>query len=180
MSNIIYLNVGGTKYTTTRSTLCKYPDSMLGRMFSPDSPFTLNKDIKDNVFLDANGDIFKYVLDYLRYNIAPEGPMINRFKIELDYFQIPHVSQKEENPKLRDAKAMLDKTLNPDLNRVEQEQLEKILNLVAIEANNTKRDAMIKFTMDNKLSISKVKDKLIRMGYQICEYPDHTVLRLTW
>ncbi len=27
------LNVGGVLYTTTRSTLAKYPDSMLGAMF---------------------------------------------------------------------------------------------------------------------------------------------------
>jgi hypothetical protein len=31
---IVTLNVGGTKYTTSLSTLTKYPDSMLGVMFS--------------------------------------------------------------------------------------------------------------------------------------------------
>ena len=31
---VIDLNVGGTRYSTSRSTLTKYPESMLGVMFS--------------------------------------------------------------------------------------------------------------------------------------------------
>ena len=34
---VIELNVGGMLYTTTRSTLTKFPDSMLGRMFGGDT-----------------------------------------------------------------------------------------------------------------------------------------------
>ena len=33
---VVELNVGGTTYATTRSTLCKHPDSMLARMFEGD------------------------------------------------------------------------------------------------------------------------------------------------
>ena len=30
---LVTVNVGGTEYTTAISTLCRYPDSMLARMF---------------------------------------------------------------------------------------------------------------------------------------------------
>ena len=33
-SQVIELNVGGRLFTTTRSTLCKFSDSMVARMFS--------------------------------------------------------------------------------------------------------------------------------------------------
>ncbi len=36
MEDIVELNVGGTHFTTTRSTLSKEPDSMLARMFAGD------------------------------------------------------------------------------------------------------------------------------------------------
>ena len=34
--NIIILNIGGTEYTTLRSTLQKYQESLLGAMFETD------------------------------------------------------------------------------------------------------------------------------------------------
>ena len=36
LMQVVELNVGGTIYATTRSTLCKDPDSMLARMFEGD------------------------------------------------------------------------------------------------------------------------------------------------
>lgn len=36
-NNIIVLNIGGTEYTTLRSTLQKYPESLLGSMFETNS-----------------------------------------------------------------------------------------------------------------------------------------------
>ena len=38
MEDIIRLDVGGTPYTTSRDTLCRYPDSMFARMFSGELP----------------------------------------------------------------------------------------------------------------------------------------------
>ena len=91
MNDLIYLNVGGTKYTTTRSTLCKYPDSMLGRMFNVNSQFKQVTDREGNIFLNSNGKIFEYILDFIISGVVPEDEIIlNRFKTECDYYQLPY------------------------------------------------------------------------------------------
>ena len=61
---VITLNVGGTRYTTTLSTLTKYPDSMLGAMFSGRHNLPQQED--GSYFIDRDGEVFKYILMYLR------------------------------------------------------------------------------------------------------------------
>lgn len=63
-SEIIHVNIGGTVYTTTRATLCRYPDSMLGAMFRGDIPSRL--DHNGHYFIDRDGETFKYILNFLR------------------------------------------------------------------------------------------------------------------
>lgn len=88
-SEIIHLNVGGTIYTTTRSTLSRYPDSMLGAMFRGDIPSRL--DLNGHYFIDRDGEIFKYVLNFLR---STKLSLPNDFKdydlllSEADFYQI--------------------------------------------------------------------------------------------
>lgn len=58
------LNVGGVRYTTTRSTLALLPDTMLGRMFSDaDGHDRFETDDDWSVFIDRNGRLFEWVLD---------------------------------------------------------------------------------------------------------------------
>ena len=61
---IVTLNVGGSKYNTTLSTLTKYPDSMLGAMFSGRHALVQQED--GSYFIDRDGETFKYILMYLR------------------------------------------------------------------------------------------------------------------
>ena len=61
---VIYLNVGGSRYTTTLSTLTKYPDSMLGAMFSGRHALVQQED--GSYFIDRDGETFSYILSYLR------------------------------------------------------------------------------------------------------------------
>jgi len=63
---IIDLNVGGTRYTTSRSTLTKYPESMLGVMFSGTHDLEAMKCSDGSFFIDRDGARFKFILDYLR------------------------------------------------------------------------------------------------------------------
>jgi len=63
-SEIIKLDVGGSNFTTSRSTLCQYPDSMLAKMFDPDSKY--RKD-ENSPFLDDDPHAFARILFYLRY-----------------------------------------------------------------------------------------------------------------
>ena len=64
LEKIVTLNVGGTKYTTSLSSLTKYPDSMLGAMFS--GRYTLPQQEDGSFFIDRDGDTFSYILSYLR------------------------------------------------------------------------------------------------------------------
>ena len=38
VNSVVSLNVGGTKFVTTRQTLLSHPTSMLAKMFDPESP----------------------------------------------------------------------------------------------------------------------------------------------
>ena len=62
---IIHLNVGGTLYTTTKETLTKCEPSGLRKVFNCDVP-ECPKDKDGNYFIDADGPLFRYILNYLR------------------------------------------------------------------------------------------------------------------
>lgn len=59
MGEEVTLNVGGCLYSTSLTTLRRYPDSMLGAMFRGDVP-TL-RDAGGNYFIDRDGMLFQYV-----------------------------------------------------------------------------------------------------------------------
>ena len=61
---VIDLNVGGYFYSTTFETL-KKEDNMLIEMLETNTSL-LCKDSKDRIFIDRDGKLFRYVLDYLR------------------------------------------------------------------------------------------------------------------
>jgi hypothetical protein len=86
----IKLNVGGIKYETTLNTITSDTDSMLANMFSGRHPMKLNDD--GYYFIDRDGDIFKYVVKYLRdkkLNIDDIDILtIKNIKDEAEYFQI--------------------------------------------------------------------------------------------
>jgi hypothetical protein len=62
---IVRLNVGGTQYDVSRDTLARCEGSMLASLVSKQwNEGNTNKPI----FIDRNGLLFQYVLDYLRNN----------------------------------------------------------------------------------------------------------------
>jgi len=63
---IIDLNVGGTHFSTSRSTLTKYPESMLGVMFSGRHDIEAMKCSDGSFFIDRDGTYFRHILNYLR------------------------------------------------------------------------------------------------------------------
>ena len=68
-SDVIVIDVGGVRFKTLRSTLCKYDDSMLAAMFSGRHAKPLPVD-KDGVyFLDRDPVLFGVILQYLRQGI---------------------------------------------------------------------------------------------------------------
>ena len=74
--DIILLNVGGQKFTSTRSTLCQVEGSLLATMFSGRWEDSVKRDQDGAVFFDVNPQYFGYILDYLRAKkiATPENP----------------------------------------------------------------------------------------------------------
>mmetsp|Transcript_46136 Transcript_46136/g.78513 ORF Transcript_46136/g.78513 Transcript_46136/m.78513 type:complete len:362 (-) Transcript_46136:201-1286(-) len=60
----IKLDVGGTGYSTSRTTLTSLPGTMLEAMFS--GRHALEEDETGRIFIDRNGATFEFVLEYLR------------------------------------------------------------------------------------------------------------------
>ena len=96
--SIIDLNVGGHLYTTSLTTLTKYPDSMLGAMFSGRIPVA--KDSKGNFFIDRDGETFRYVLNFLRSSklrLPAEPHELEQLEDEADFYQIATLSEALKN-----------------------------------------------------------------------------------
>eukprot|EP00088_Acartia_fossae_P020511 TRINITY_DN22090_c0_g1_i1.p1 TRINITY_DN22090_c0_g1~~TRINITY_DN22090_c0_g1_i1.p1 ORF type:complete len:238 (-),score=39.14 TRINITY_DN22090_c0_g1_i1:223-936(-) len=69
LDDIICLDVGGTRFDTTRQTLVKDPNSMLAKMFDPMSPMRPGQVRNGAIFLDRDPEWFRAVLNYLRNGI---------------------------------------------------------------------------------------------------------------
>ncbi|TNN64545.1 BTB/POZ domain-containing protein KCTD12 [Liparis tanakae] len=90
-SEIIELNVGGQVYVTRHTTLIAVPDSLLWTMFNRKCPKELARDSKGRFFLDRDGFLFRYILDYLRdlNLVLPDYfPEKSRLQREADFFQL--------------------------------------------------------------------------------------------
>ncbi|CAI5668396.1 unnamed protein product [Oreochromis niloticus] len=61
----VHIDVGGHMYTSSLATLTKFPESRISRMFSGAEPIVLDS-LKQHYFIDRDGDIFRYILSFLR------------------------------------------------------------------------------------------------------------------
>ena len=87
--SVVELNVGGVHYSTTLSTLTRHSDSLLGQMFSGNNQ--LVRDAKGKFFIDRDGVLFRYLLDYLRsgkISLPDNFGECERLRQEADYFQM--------------------------------------------------------------------------------------------
>ncbi len=106
LNKIIKLDVGGIRYKTTLNTLLSYPESMLSNMFSSkhklndvsdgyyfiDMDRELNIDSDGYYFIDRDGEIFKYIIKFLRAKTLDledlSNSIIHDIIIEAKYFNI--------------------------------------------------------------------------------------------
>ncbi|XP_072743667.1 BTB/POZ domain-containing protein KCTD16 [Anoplolepis gracilipes] len=90
LPSVVELNVGGVFYTTALTTLTRESDSHLATLFTGKS--TVEKDAKGKYFLDRDGVLFRYVLDFLRNQalVLPEGfRERERLKQEANFYGLP-------------------------------------------------------------------------------------------
>ncbi|XP_033111070.1 BTB/POZ domain-containing protein KCTD6-like [Anneissia japonica] len=114
---ILNLNVGGCIYTTSRSTLMRYPDSMLGSMFSGRLPTIV--DDRNCYVIDGDGPTFRHILNFLRRSklILPDGfQEWDILSAEADYYQIQELIQiiNETRKRIREDALPLPPLAKPD------------------------------------------------------------------
>jgi len=88
-SDIVRLNVGGELFTTTRATLIRYPDSMLGAMFS--GAMDTARDESGCYFIDRDGTTFRHILNFLRCGqlVLPSGfSQLDLLAVESDFYRL--------------------------------------------------------------------------------------------
>ena len=91
----LILNIGGTKYTTTKTTLLSSePDSIFNRMFSDVSNWIHTRDPTDNsILIDRSGKYFAPILDYLRHGklIIEPGISVTALLEEAKFYGITSI-----------------------------------------------------------------------------------------
>lgn len=86
----VKLDVGGVKCTTSLTTLCRFPDTMIGAMFS--GRHALPLDEEGYHFIDRDGTHFRHILNFLRspesFEIDLTGSSLKELKSECHYYGI--------------------------------------------------------------------------------------------
>lgn len=90
IKGMVILNVGGEEYTTSVETLTSEKNTFFTALFS--KQWQLERDSKDGtIFIDRNGKLFTYILEYFRTNIVLDDVMKDeilrqKLLIEAKYF----------------------------------------------------------------------------------------------
>lgn len=88
-NEIIEFNVGGSYYTSSRTTITSYPDSMLCRLVN--SSLASATDAQSKVFIDRDGPLFRYILNFLRdkhLNLPENFTEYAQLRQEADFYRI--------------------------------------------------------------------------------------------
>ncbi|CAF3206034.1 unnamed protein product [Rotaria sp. Silwood2] len=85
----VVLNVGGREFLTTVETLTKEKNSFFTGLFS--ESWNLEKDNRERIFIDRNGDLFAEVLDFMRNPhefILPDERLRKRLINEAKFYKL--------------------------------------------------------------------------------------------
>lgn len=97
---VVELNVGGVTYATTLATLHQAePDSPLATIASTNGSemsTMFGRDSKNRIFIDRDGLLFRYILDYLRnkkLSLPENFSERDRLRLEADYYGLTSMIQ---------------------------------------------------------------------------------------
>ncbi|KAJ8040594.1 BTB/POZ domain-containing protein KCTD21 [Holothuria leucospilota] len=100
-SQVITINVGGNKYTISTRSLFEYKDSKLYKLCL-DKTHRHGKDHEGNVFINRDGELFKYVLRYMQQGqlVLPKGfTDADALAVEADYYGVKKLTEELEQYK---------------------------------------------------------------------------------
>lgn len=88
-ADIVCLDVGGVMYKVHRSTLAQHPNTMLARLVS--DAWMGDVPPAEPIFIDRDGERFKYILDWFRYGavVLPRRIPIDALRMDAAYFGLP-------------------------------------------------------------------------------------------
>ncbi len=92
----VILDVGGERYATSVDTLTREKDTFFTALFS--KQWELERDPDDkSIFIDRNGKIFTYILEYLRTDMVPDNiwkdeTTLRSLLIEAQYFRLHNLA----------------------------------------------------------------------------------------
>lgn len=94
---LVHLNVGGSRYSTSTTTMNRDANSMLAVMLLQENEKTLINNGQE-IFIDRNGKMFEYILDYLRNGLEKtilpdDGHFLERLLNEADFYQLNELVQ---------------------------------------------------------------------------------------
>ncbi|XP_078535090.1 BTB/POZ domain-containing protein KCTD8 isoform X1 [Lissotriton helveticus] len=131
---VVELNVGGQVYVTRHSTLTSVPDSTLHSMFSGRGEVKeLPRDNRARFFIDRDGFLFRYILDYLRDRqlaLPDHFPERERLLREAEHFQLPELV-KLLSPRVTKQGSMNDEGCQSDIE--ESSQSSDLLRTAALD-----------------------------------------------
>lgn len=86
--SVITLNVGGRKFQTLRTTLMKHENSYFAKLFQGHTQAYF--DNESNYFIDRNGDLFDYILEWMRTGVleVPQIVSVERLKREMAFYEL--------------------------------------------------------------------------------------------
>ncbi|KAL0973084.1 hypothetical protein UPYG_G00198750 [Umbra pygmaea] len=165
---VVQLNVGGHVFTTTLSTLRKYPDSLLASMFSSGQKPKLTTDSKGRYFIDRNGTHFGAILQFLRNQCLPTENILEVYQEAL------HYDIKALVKPLQDSAQVFGETVGRQqfIARVPnyQENLEVLVRVARAEAIAARHSAVI-------VSVLRSEEDLGRYDNAINNLQDQEVVR---
>ena len=93
--DVVELNVGGVTYATTIGTLHQAePDSplaIISTMNLAEIKTIFGRDSKNRIFIDRDGILFRYILDYLRnkkLSLPENFSERDRLRVEAEFYQL--------------------------------------------------------------------------------------------
>ncbi|XP_055709813.1 BTB/POZ domain-containing protein KCTD5 [Phlebotomus papatasi] len=107
----VKLNVGGTYFLTTKTTLSRDPSSFLSRLIQEDSDLISDKDENGAYLIDRDPRYFAPVLNYLRHGkLVLDGLSEEGVLEEAEFYNVTHlITLLRESISSRDTRPALDK-----------------------------------------------------------------------